>query len=364
MSIELECPLCRRPKPEELFVLRNSPLLQNELARSSQEALTAPRVDVAYYYCPQCRFAFNPRFDRSCMDYVGYYNDQSESIVYRQYIDVLTESLRSDCRLGPESTILEIGSGSGYFLAQLKAKTGARHLLGYDGAYKGRHGMQDHIRPKLFDAGDITTPVDLIVLRHCLEGLLDVEHVTALLSGPMARRAHLYIEITNLDYILEEQNPALLFHEYYRYFSLRATDVFLHSVGFKIAKMTSVFGQSYLSILASPTSEPTTLDGGHGALETVVRQHHKVVIWGISGRSISLLSHMSWDKSVVAFGVDIDPRRQGKYVPVTGQRILSPSEAAAFEPDLVIVANEIYAQEIRETLGKPTRFVTIQGRNI
>lgn len=362
MSVNLACPLCHRPDPDELFVLHNSPILQNELARSSKVALTAPRVDVAYYFCRQCRFAFNPRFDRSSVDYVGYYNDQSESIVYRQYIDTLTESLRSDCQLGPESSILEVGSGSGYFLAQLKAKTGAKQLLGYDRAYKGRHGMQDHIRPKLFDAGDIKAPVDLVVLRHCLEGLLDVEHVTALLSGPMARRAHLYIEITNLDYILEEQNPALLFHEYYRYFSLRATDVFLHSVGFKVAKMKSVFGQSYLSILATPTSEPTTLDDGHSALETVVRQHQKVVIWGISGRSISLLSHMSWDGSIVAFGVDIDPRRQGKYVPVTGQRILSPAEAAEFEPDLVIVANEIYAQEIRAALGKPSRFVTIQGR--
>jgi hypothetical protein len=65
---------------------------------------------------------------------------------------------------------------------------------------------------------------------------------------------------------------------------------------------------------------------------------------------------------VVSFGVDIDPLRQGLHIPVTGQRILSPEEARAYGPDLVIVANPVYAPEIRAVLRNETRLVTLQGR--
>ena len=77
-----------------------------------------------------------------------------------------------------------------------------------------------------------------------------------------------------------------------------------------------------------------------------------------------MLSHMGWDGRVVAFGVDIDPEKQGLFLPVTGQRVLSPAEAVAFVPDLVIVANELYAAEIRQQFSGDVRLVSLQGRFI
>src|ERR1035438_763661 len=68
------------------------------------------------------------------------------------------------------------------------------------------------------------------------------------------------------------------------------------------------------------------------------------------------------EAEVVAFGVDIDPAKQGMFMPITGQRILSPAEAVAFGPDLVIIANEIYAPEIRKEFTEGVHFVSIQGR--
>jgi C-methyltransferase C-terminal domain len=89
-----------------------------------------------------------------------------------------------------------------------------------------------------------------------------------------------------------------------------------------------------------------------------------VLIWGTSGRCISLLCHMGWDSRVVAFGVDIDLEKQGLFIPVTGQRILSPAEGVAFGPDLVIVPNEVYAPEIRKQFVGDVRLVSLQGRYI
>jgi hypothetical protein len=269
---------------------------------------------------------------------------------------------KRDCALDSRSRILEIGCGSGYFLSRLGAAAGSDNLTGFDPAYRGGFGMQDHVRRRLFSAAEIDPEVDLIVLRHCLEGLLEVEPVMELIRRGTSKKARVYIEINDLDYVLSERNPSLLFHEYYQYFSSRAADIFLRQIGFRIQRLYSVLGGGYLGITACRAPVEFDLSNAYRDLEAIVRRHRKVVIWGSSGRCISLLSHMSWDKDVVAFGVDIDPAKQGMFMPVTGQRVLSPAEAVAFGPDLVIVANEIYASEIRKELDPTAKLVSVHGR--
>jgi hypothetical protein len=357
----VSCPLCSDARSEALFELRNAPVLQNKLLPTIEAALAASRVDTTYHYCARCNFAFNLAFDGSALSYGSYYNKQSESSTYRQYIEDLTHQLAVDCRLGAASTILEIGCGNGYFLSRLQAATGSSNVHGYDPSYRGEYGMDAHVQRRFFDSPDIGAGADFVVLRHCLEGLLQANPVMSLLRDA-GEASRVYLEITDLDYILTERNPALLFNEYYRYFSVRAMDIFLRQVGFRVQRVYALFGGNNLGITAARAPKTTDLHGAYRELESIVRRHHKVVIWGISGRAISLLCQMSWDGSIVAHGVDIDPARQGRYIPVTGQRILSPAEAKAFDPDLVIVANEIYAPEIRAALGVGAKLVTLKGQ--
>jgi len=362
--MDVHCLLCSAPTSEKVLELRNSPLLQNRLFASQAEAVATKRTNATYFYCRACHFAFNPAFDRTDVDYATYYNEQIESPLYKAYVDGVALELSSRLKLGPESRITEIGCGSGYFLSRLKAATGSRHLLGIDPSYRGEYGMQAHVQRRLLGAGDLETPVDLIVLRHCLEGLLDLETVMELIRRGTAASAHIYVEINDLDYILSEQNPSLLFHEYYQYFSARAADVWLRKLGFRLNEVRSTFGGCYLGITASRGSSSTNLADAYRRLEAIVREHRKVVIWGIGGRSISLLSHMAWDSQVVAFGVDIDTKKQGMYLPVTGQRILSPAEAVSFEPDLIIVPNQVYGAEIRQQFPSDVPLVTLKGQFI
>ena len=86
-----------------------------------------------------------------------------------------------------------------------------------------------------------------------------------------------------------------------------------------------------------------------------------MVIWGISGRAISFLTHNALDKSHIQFGIDIDKNKQGKYIPVTGQLIISPQQAAEFEPDLIIIANTNYLEEIKTTHNLKAKFLTLDG---
>jgi hypothetical protein len=359
MSYE-SCPLCSTPTAEIVFHLRNSPVFQNKLLSTSEEAVAVERRDITYYHCARCQFAFNPKFDRSHVDYRGYYNNQVESGLYREGLETLAQRLAVDCELGPASTILEIGCGNGYFLSRLKAVTGSRSIQGFDPAYGGQHGMDAHIHRRFFDAVELGQSVDLLVFRHCLEGLTEVDWVRKLFRT-MRDRSRVYIELTDLDYILGERNPSLFFEEYYRYFSSRSIDIALRRAGFRITQVFSPFGKGTLGVTAIRAPVELALRDAYDDLEAIVRRHRKVAIWGISGRAISLLSHLSWDSRTIKFGVDIDPARQGLFIPVTGQAILSPEEAKRFEPDLVIVANDMYAPEIRQLLGARTPLVNLRG---
>ena len=52
------------------------------------------------------------------------------------------------------------------------------------------------------------------------------------------------------------------------------------------------------------------------------------------------------------FAVDINPHRQGQFMATTGQEIIDPERLTRDEPDVVIVMNPIYKQEIEADLQK------------
>ena len=54
----------------------------------------------------------------------------------------------------------------------------------------------------------------------------------------------------------------------------------------------------------------------------------------------------------IAAAVDINPHRQGYFMPATGHRIVGPQDLVELKPDVVIVMNPIYRDEIAADLAK------------
>ena len=54
----------------------------------------------------------------------------------------------------------------------------------------------------------------------------------------------------------------------------------------------------------------------------------------------------------IEYVVDINPNRQNTYMAGTGQKIISPDFLREYQPDLVIVMNSIYYEEIKQTLSR------------
>lgn len=360
MSAQNSCPLCGGSS-KLLFTINDSPILLNSQYRKPEEAKAVARVNVAIFYCRGCHFAFNPDYLEGQVDYTDpdYNSNQMSSAAYREYVDGVVKQLVQKLGLGPGRQVLEVACGNGYFLHQLQSQ-GCR-VLGFDPQYRGQFGLEGYVRRELFSGSDGKT-FDLVVLRHSLEQLLRADEVLKSITQAMHQNSRLYIEFLDLNYAFWSRDLSQFSHERARYFSLNALGRLLDGHGLIVIEAFPLALGHYLGVLAAQKPEPDDLFQVFTYLNNEVRRYPKVVVWGIGSRAVSVISQLHWDSNRVQFGVDVDPNKQGKYIPVTGQKILSPAEAVAFQPDLVVVANAFYLEEIRSHFHYPCRFLSLDGR--
>ena len=130
------------------------------------------------------------------------------------------------------------------------------------------------------------------------------------------------------------------------------------------------FGGQYLWMEASTDSARASFAGANGTVSTDVIQftdrlaakrerwsdrlelllaEHSVVVWGAGAKGTTFLNLIAGGKSVGNV-VDVNPRKHGKYVAGTGQRINAPSSVQEQQPGTVVVMNPVYSDEIRRAL--------------
>jgi predicted phosphatase len=76
----------------------------------------------------------------------------------------------------------------------------------------------------------------------------------------------------------------------------------------------------------------------------------KTVFWGSGSKGVSFLTTLNVGEQI-EYVVDINPYRQGHFMSGTGQRIVASDYLKHYQPDYVVVMNDIYKEEIEETLG-------------
>jgi ABC-type Fe3+-hydroxamate transport system substrate-binding protein len=86
-----------------------------------------------------------------------------------------------------------------------------------------------------------------------------------------------------------------------------------------------------------------------------------VVIWGGGSKGVAYLLALELGDTV-RYAVDINPHKQGKYLAGSGVLVVGPEELREIRPDLVILMNSIYVDEVRadlERLGVPAEVVAV-----
>jgi hypothetical protein len=182
-----------------------------------------------------------------------------------------------------------------------------------------------------------------------------------------------FFEVPNGLFTLDRLGIWDIIHEHVSYFIPSSLVWAFHRAGFTVCSADSAFDDQYLWVEArvdDPVSSSDLPKRSSDALYSSFgprfadkvaqwrrqieesRSHGRhVVIWGAGAKGVMFLNLLRVTTgSGIDWVVDINPRKQGHFVPLMGQRIVAPECLLQNPPDLLVVMNPEYEGEIRETI--------------
>ncbi len=95
----------------------------------------------------------------------------------------------------------------------------------------------------------------------------------------------------------------------------------------------------------------TAVDEWRERLRGVHRRGGSAVLWGAGSKAVAFLCATQLEIEVSCL-VDINPRKHGTFAPKTGHPIVAPEQLKGSRPDVVVVMNPVYRDEIGRDLDK------------
>lgn len=374
----INCPGCDSRHQHLFYRATKIPVHCNLLLESREQALNQSRGDLELTCCEDCGFIYNRVFDESKLSYGREYEgSQGASATFHQFARSL--AMRWIERYGVRNkTILELGCGGGEFL-ELICDLGDNRGIGIDPACTkpstGRiRYIADWYGPKYADLH-----ADLICCRHTLEHIPQTRQFLSTIRQTLGELRQIVVafELPDTRRILTEGAYWDVYYEHCSYFTAGSLARLFRGCGFDLLHLERDYEDQYLVLGGRPGTgqgpvdlfpieEPPdqTVAAAMKFADTVddkcrlwrerLNQWHdrRIALWGSGSKGVGFLTTLGLDDEQIRYVVDINPRKQGRYMAVTGQRIIAPAELATFQPDVVIVMNPIYESEIRAEMQR------------
>lgn len=375
------CPNCSSKGLFVFYAVDNIPVNSCILMFSKEEAFEYPRGNLQLGFCSKCGFITNTLFDPNTHKYSARYEEtQGYSACFNEFAKSLAQRMIDKYDIHKQ-TVLEIGCGKGEFLA-LMCQLGDNHGIGIDPAYVPERNpdqgksqiefIQDFYSEKYSHIN-----ADVICCRHTLEHIASTWKFIRTLRRAIADQRHtlVFFELPDVLRVLREGAFWDIYYEHCSYFSAGSLARLFRASGLEIDELYLDYGGQYLVIAAHPAEGPTvaSLDlendmellarafEGFGekclnrinywqsTMQKIIASGQKMVIWGSSSKGVAFLTTLKVT-SEIEYVVDINPYKHGKYMPGTGQEIVSPQFLTKYRPQKIIVMNPVYCNEIQEAL--------------
>lgn len=209
-----------------------------------------------------------------------------------------------------------------------------------------------------------------LILRHVLEHISKPEQFLQSLRDANGGKGLIYIEVPCFDWICTRHAWFDIFYEHVNYF--RMSDML--GMFDRIISSGHLFGGQYMYVIADLASLKTPSINTAGVanfpvelLKNPWRREEQstapVAVWGGASKGVifSLLREQSGHP--VTWVIDINPAKQGLFLPVTGLQAKSPSMALTEIPPgtTVYVMNSNYLSEIKEMSNHAYHYVSIDN---
>lgn len=382
-TVLTDCPSCRATETRIFHELRQVPAHSVLLLPTQAEARAYPRGDIALGFCSSCGFISNTAFDQRLNHYDGDYEaTQGFSPTFNQFHRRLAGYLIDRYSLAGR-TVVEIGCGQGEFL-QLLSEAGGCKGIGFDPAFDPcRHELPDNPEVKIirdyYSEHYADIHGDLFCCKMTLEHIPDVRAFVGSVARAVVGRPRtpVFFQVPNARYILRDTAFWDIYYEHCSYFTPGALARLFRACGFTVTDLWCDYGDQYVMVEAridptgapgrlaaeEPVAEaarlveqfaaayPRRLEEWRGLVERIRREGLRAVVWGAGSKAVAFFSALQV-RDEIPFAVDINPYKHETFMAGSGQEIVAPEFLRQYQPQLVIIMNPIYRDEIGRDLER------------
>ncbi len=373
------CPACLGTDTVAFHHERSIPTNSCLLLEDRSAAEGYPTGDMDLCFCRTCGFVFNAAFDVALSEYSARYEEtQGFSEKFNEFARELAQRWVDQYDLEGR-TVLEIGCGKGEFL-EMMCEAGVGRGIGIDpSAHPERRTTAAAQRIEwitdFYSEEYSHLQADAVVCRHTLEHIAPVREFMEMVRRSIGDRLDTIVlfELPDVRRVLEEVAFWDVYYEHCSYFSAGSLVRLFRSTGFEVLNASLDYEDQYLLIEARPSADtpapgdPLPIEDDMGPMAAAVEHFSKAyteqidhwrtelgerdrsVIWGGGSKGVAFLTALADGR--IEYAVDINPHKHGMFMAGTGQEIVDPDLLREYDPELVIVMNPVYVDEIRVRLN-------------
>lgn len=368
----MSCPVCNSNSLRDFLFRERVPVHQNLLMRDQEAAINIPRGDLDLVACEDCGFIFNRAFNPQKIMYgEDYENTQACSPSFNEYLDGLVRHMIEEQNVR-DCHVVEVGCGNGLFLRKLVAYDGAGNRgHGFDPSYRGAESELDgrlEFSARYYDSECADVPADVIVCRHVIEHVPQPLPMLEAIKKALARspKARIFFETPCVEWILANLVVWDFFYEHCSYFSAASLATAFQAAGFEVQSVEHVFEGQYLWLEATLPETAPRVEKKPGTvvaqaqnfarLERSLKEdwrrkireraaEEKIALWGAGAKGVTFANLIDGSRELIDCVVDLNPLKQGHYVPGTGHPIVSYQALTERGVSTAILMNPNYRKE-------------------
>jgi hypothetical protein len=320
-------------------------------------------------------------YDDDLVNYeVDYENSQMFSPRFRRYAEELSDTLIAKHDLHRKH-IVEIGGGAGDFLRIICDRGDNLGVcIGPSYSPEPDNDSPSNVRftKDYYTAKYVDEPADIIICRHVLEHFWGArDFITTVREAVGDHDIVVYFEVPNGDFILRERAFWEFHYQHVSYFTKTSLTKLFTECGFEVREVQESFEGQFLGIevcAAAHDVAPNQSIRGDGEQMTAVScpafgiafhtrvaswqdqlkllcaNGQRVFAWGAGAKAVTFLNIVDPAGDGIPHIVDVNPRKTGRFVPGSGQEIVEPNALRELSPDVLILMNAAYRDEIRSSV--------------
>lgn len=388
--MSFHCQICQSADLELILEIENAPESCQRLYRSLEEASHEKARHLKFVLCNQCFTVQNKNyFEVASQPHKSHYDENyycsftQNSSQAQKYQKKIANKINNILSL-ENKKVLEIGCGDAFFLNCLASfccqPVGFEPSSTYQFARKYPH---IELYNKFFEpekSQNKWNHIDLFILRHVLEHLKQPINFLKIINDNNTNRKqsrYFYIEVPNLEVLLDENLYFDFYYEHIFYFSLPGLLRVLSLSRWTPFKRLTNKKSEFLGIIARNTPETMPisdiqvesssenirlkaltfkqhfLDWNkklNNLLSNLCAEKQKIAVWGTGSRGVAMITSLQYENFKIQYVVDSDSNKHSLYVPGILSKISSPERLKQEPVDYLIITSYTYFDEIFSSL--------------